>query len=255
MKFAETIALVTGGASGLGEAVVRRIVDKGGRAAILDAARGKGEALKEELGDGALYIQADVRDERQVRAAIGAMMDKWGRLNLAVNCAGIAAGKKVLGKNGIHDLETFSKVIEINLIGTFNVVRLAAEGMARNTPDAEGERGLFVNTASIAAFEGQIGQAAYSASKGGIVSMTLPLARELASVGIRVMAIAPGLFETPMFEALPEPARDALGKAVPFPKRMGRPEEFAGLVEMIAENHMLNGETIRLDGAVRMQPK
>ncbi|OIK11603.1 3-hydroxyacyl-CoA dehydrogenase [Bacillus sp. MUM 13] len=255
MEIAGCSALVTGGASGLGEAAVRKIVEKGGKAAILDLSIEKGERLQKELGDAVFFIETDVTNEQKVTAAIGAAIDKFSSFQAVINCAGIAIGQKTVGKRGAHNLADFSKVIEINLIGTFNVIRLAAEKMIHNEENKWGERGVIINTASAAAFEGQIGQAAYSASKGGIVSMTLPIARELAPYGIRVMSIAPGLFSTPMFDGLPEEARTALGKTVPFPKRLGMPAEFAKLAESIIENPMLNGETIRLDGAIRMQPK
>jgi len=200
-------------------------------------------------------MKADVRKEEDIKAAIQACMENFGKINLVINCAGIADASKLLGRKGIHRLDSFKNVIDINLIGTFNVIRFTAEQMLKNEPNAYGERGIIINTASVAAFEGQIGQAAYSASKGGVVSMTLPLARELAEYGIRVMTIAPGLFHTPMFDSLPEEARRSLGSMVPFPKRLGEPREHAMLVESIIQNPMLNGETIRLDGGIRMQSK
>ncbi|NMH68147.1 3-hydroxyacyl-CoA dehydrogenase [Bacillus sp. RO3] len=255
MKIRESIAIVTGGASGLGEATVRQIIQNGGKAAILDVAEERGRALVDELGERAIYIQTDVTSEEEVANAIHQTVDSFGSVNTVVNCAGIGIASKLLSRKGIHALETFSKVISINLIGTFNVIRLAAEQMSSNEPDKDGERGVVINTASVAAYEGQIGQAAYSASKGGVVGMTLPIARELAAYGIRVMTIAPGLFHTPMFESLPEEAVTSLGKMVPFPQRLGQPEEYAHLVESILTNPMLNGETIRLDGGIRMQPK
>ena len=248
-------AIVTGGASGLGEATVRSIVSNGGKAAIFDLSDERGRTLSEELGEGILYLKTDVTSEADVVKAVEGAVEALDGINTVVNCAGIGAASKVIGKKGAHDLGLFSKVISINLIGTFNVIRLAAEQMVKNEANAHGERGVIINTASVAAFEGQIGQAAYSASKGGIVSMTLPIARELAVHGIRVMTIAPGLFHTPMFDTLPEEARDALGKMIPFPPRLGFPEEYAQLVTGIVENPMLNGETIRLDGGIRMQPK
>jgi len=248
-------AIVTGGASGLGEATVRNIVKNGGKAVILDLAIERGKALTEELGDSVSFVLTDVTNEETVKNAIGQAVRSLGGLNTVVNCAGIGVASKVVSKKGVHDLDLFSKVIQINLIGTFNVIRLAAEEMKNNEASANGEKGVIINTASVAAFEGQIGQAAYSASKGGIVSMTLPIARELAQHGIRVMTIAPGLFHTPMFDTLPEEARTALGKMIPFPPRLGHPEEYAQLVNSIIENPMLNGETIRLDGGIRMQPK
>ncbi len=255
MDKSNCVAVVTGGSSGLGEAVVRSFVENGGKAAILDLDEAKGEALARELGSSAVFFKTDVTGEESVKANLDAAVDLFGEINVAVNCAGIAPPAKVLGRNGPHDLALFSKVIEVNLIGTFNVIRLAAEKMAVNEPGVDGERGVIVNTASAAAFEGQIGQAAYSASKGGIISATLPIARELASFGIRVVTIAPGIMETPMLLGMPDNVKEALGKMVPFPKRLGYPEEFAKLVGQIIENRLINGTTIRLDGAIRMQPK
>jgi 3-hydroxyacyl-CoA dehydrogenase / 3-hydroxy-2-methylbutyryl-CoA dehydrogenase len=255
MKISESIAIVTGGASGLGEATVRQIIKEGGRAAILDLSDKKGQSLVEELGERSMFVRTDVSSEEEVSHAIQKAVESFGSINTVVNCAGIAIASKLISRKGIHSIDTFSKVISINLIGTFNVIRLATEQMVKNEPGELGERGVIINTASVAAFEGQIGQAAYSASKGGVVGMTLPIARELASYGIRVMTIAPGLFHTPMFESLPEEAVESLGKMVPFPKRLGHPDEYAQLVGSILTNPMLNGETIRLDGAIRMQPK
>ncbi|MBS4192985.1 3-hydroxyacyl-CoA dehydrogenase [Bacillus sp. FJAT-49705] len=248
-------AIVTGGASGLGEATVRNIVKNGGIALILDLCIERAHRLQEELGERVFFMKADVTNEAEIRSAIQYGIEQFEEINTVVNCAGIGIAAKLLGRKGVHELEKFSKVISINLIGTFNVIRLASEVMVKNVPNENGERGVIINTASVAAFEGQIGQAAYSASKGGVVSMTLPLARELAMYGIRVMTIAPGLFHTPMFDSLPEEARISLGKMTPFPQRLGNPEEYAILVESIIQNPMLNGETIRLDGAIRMQPK
>lgn len=255
MKIQHICALVTGGASGLGEATVRNIVGKGGKALILDLAEERGQLLKEEFGEVIHFVKADVTKEEDVRNAIDEGIEKLGPINSVVNCAGIGIAQKVLSRKGPHSLDFFAKVISINLIGTFNVIRLAAERIVNNEPNEEGERGVIINTASVAAFDGQIGQAAYSASKGGIVGMTLPIARELATHGVRVMTIAPGLFHTPMFDSLPAEARDSLGKMVPFPSRLGYPAEYAQLVQSIIENPMLNGDTIRLDGAIRMQPK
>ncbi|WP_226645137.1 3-hydroxyacyl-CoA dehydrogenase [Mesobacillus subterraneus] len=255
MKMNEAKAIVTGGASGLGEATVRRIVEQGGKAAILDLSVERGEALVKELGEQTLFIKTDVTSEEEVSNAINKAFESFGSINTVVNCAGIGVAGKLLSRKGVHSLDMFLKVISINLIGTFNVIRLASEQMSKNEANELGERGVIINTASVAAFDGQIGQAAYSASKGGVVGMTLPIARELASYGIRVMTIAPGLFHTPMFDSLPEEARDSLGKMVPFPQRLGYPEEYAQLAESILTNPMLNGETIRLDGAIRMQPK
>lgn len=255
MNIQDCKAVVTGGASGLGEATVRNIVGNGGKAIILDLSVEHGERLKAELGDNVLFVKTDVTNETEVQNALNLAEETFGSINTVVNCAGIGIAQKLLSRKGVHELETFSKVISINLIGSFNVIRLAAEKMVKNIENEFQERGVIVNTASVAAFEGQIGQVAYSASKGGIVGMMLPLARELATSGIRVMTIAPGLFHTPMFDSLPKEARESLGKMVPFPSRLGFPEEYAKLVESILNNPMLNGETIRLDGAIRMQPK
>ncbi|WP_108672191.1 3-hydroxyacyl-CoA dehydrogenase [Peribacillus acanthi] len=255
MKLEQSCALVTGGASGLGEATVRHIVTNGGKAVIVDLSDERAEKLCAELGENVSYIKTDVTNEEDVIRAVQYAVDKMGSLNTVVNCAGIGIASKLLSKKGVHDLGLFSKVIGVNLVGTFNVIRLAAEKMVQNEVLETGERGVIINTASVAAFEGQIGQAAYSASKGGVVGMTLPIARELAPFGIRVMTIAPGLFHTPMFDSLPEEARESLGKMVPFPTRLGYPAEYGHLVGSIVENPMLNGETIRLDGAIRMQPK
>jgi len=242
-------AFVAGGASGLGEATARELATRGARVAIADLNEERGSALAEEIGGS--FAKADVTDEAQVRAAV----EGAGELRLAVSCAGIGWAERTVGKEGAAALQPFETVIRVNLIGTFNVLRLAAEAMAANDPDEEGERGAVVMTASIAAFDGQIGQTAYSASKGGVVGLTLPAARDLARLGIRVCTIAPGLFDTPLLAGLPEEARQALGSQVPFPPRLGRPEEYAQLACQIAENSMLNGETIRLDGALRMPPK
>jgi len=248
-------AVVTGGASGLGEATVRKIVGSGGKAVIFDQSEENGVKLQNELGDAVLFIKADVTKDEDVQEAVNKAAKYMGSVNAVVNCAGIGIAEKVIGKKGVHNLSLFSKVIHVNLIGSFNVIRIAAEKMTSNDVNEQGERGVIINTSSVAAFDGQIGQAAYSASKGGIVGMTLPIARELARYGIRVMTIAPGLFHTPMFDTLPQEARDSLGKMVPFPSRLGYPSEYAQLVQSIVENPMLNGETIRLDGAIRMQPK
>lgn len=259
MNLRNSIAIVTGGASGLGEATVRYFVGLGARVAVLDLQEGQGAAMADEFPGRVKYIRTDVCDEAQVQAAIDQTLETFGAVHVAVSCAGIVAGSKVVGKsNGVfgpHPLDLFSKVIQVNLIGTFNIMRLAAFAMQRNTPNEEGERGVIINTSSVAAFDGQIGQTAYAASKGAIASMTLPAARDLASFGIRVMAIAPGIFETPMLAGLPEEVRESLGKQVPFPSRLGRPVEFARLAASIVENPMLNGEVIRLDGAIRMAPK
>jgi NAD(P)-dependent dehydrogenase (short-subunit alcohol dehydrogenase family) len=242
-------ALVAGGASGLGEATARELAARGARVTIADLNEERGAELAGELGAG--FAKADVTDEEQVRAAVEAA----GELRLAVSCAGIGWAERTVGRDGPAALGPFETVVRVNLIGTFNVLRLAAAAMAANDPDPEGDRGAVVMTASIAAFDGQIGQAAYSASKGGVVGLTLPAARDLARVGIRVCTIAPGLFDTPLLAGLPEETRQALGAQVPHPPRLGRPEEYARLACHIAENPMLNGETIRLDGALRMAPK
>jgi NAD(P)-dependent dehydrogenase (short-subunit alcohol dehydrogenase family) len=256
MEIRGSAAVVTGGGSGLGEATAREIVARGGRVLILDLARSKGAELAKALGPAALFGEADVTNEVQVAAALDRAVGELGSIRALVNCAGIGTPGRVVDKKGEPlALGTFSKVIEVNLIGTFNVIRLAAARMLANPPDAGGERGAIVNTASIAAFEGQIGQAAYAASKGGVVGMTLSLARDLASAGIRVCTIAPGLFGTPMLMGLPQPAREALAASIPFPPRLGDPSEYAALACHILENTMLNGEVIRLDGALRMQPR
>jgi 3-hydroxyacyl-CoA dehydrogenase / 3-hydroxy-2-methylbutyryl-CoA dehydrogenase len=244
-------ALVSGGASGLGEATVRELVARGARVAIADVNDEQAEALAAELGDAARAFHVDVTDESGVAAAVEAC----GELRLVVSCAGIGWAERVVTKEGPATLGPFETVLRVNLIGTFNVLRIGAAAMNANEPDADGERGCVVMTASAAAFEGQIGQAAYSASKGGVVGMTLPAARDLAGRGIRVVTIAPGLFDTPLLAALPDESRESLGASIPFPRRLGRPEEYARLACAIAENPMLNGETIRLDGALRMAPK
>jgi 3-hydroxyacyl-CoA dehydrogenase / 3-hydroxy-2-methylbutyryl-CoA dehydrogenase len=254
MRIEGASALVAGGASGLGAATAHRLHGAGARVVIADLNAEKGEALATELGDGATFAPADVTDDDAVRAAVEAAAG-GGDLRISVCCAGIGWAQRTTGKQGPHDLEIFSNVVRVNLIGTFNVLRLAATAMNENEPDEGGERGVCVNTSSDAAFEGQIGQVAYSASKGGIVGMTLPAARDLASRGIRVVTIAPGLFDTPLLGALPEGQRGELGKQAPFPARLGTPEEYAQLVGQIVENPMLNGETIRLDGALRMAPR
>ena len=254
MQIAGTTILVTGGSSGLGAGCVRRFAAQGAQVVIADLNVAAGLGLVEELGDAVRFIETDVTDPVQGQAAVDMAASK-GEFRGLVNCAGILVGRRVVSKRGPHDLESFARVITVNLIGSFNMIRLAAEKMSFNGRLGNGERGVLISTASVAAYEGQIGQAAYSASKGGIVGMTLPAARDLSSRGIRVMAIAPGLFDTPLLAALPEPAREALGKTIPFPSRLGRPAEFAELVHSIAINPMLNGETIRLDGAIRMPPK
>jgi NAD(P)-dependent dehydrogenase (short-subunit alcohol dehydrogenase family) len=247
--------MISGGASGLGAACARRFSAFGAHVVVLDRDGERAQALADELGTTARAAQADVTSEDEVQAAIQLAIEAFGGLHVVVNCAGIGMALRTTSKNGPHPLDVFETVLRINLLGTFNVIRLAAMAMARNEPNAGGERGVIINTASVAAFDGQIGQAAYSASKGGIVGMTLPIAREFARIGIRVMTIAPGTFDTPLLAALPEAARLSLAQQVPFPARLGRPEEYAALVRHIFENEMLNGEVIRLDGAIRMAPK
>ena len=248
-------AVVTGGASGLGRAVAQHIVDTGGQVAVLDLNADQGEKTAAALGDRALFVRTDVADEASVEQGVGEAASAFEGLSLAVNCAGILGAARALGKEGPMPGSLFAKVVQVNLVGSFLVAREAARHMQDNPPTLAGERGVIISTASVAAYEGQIGQAAYSASKGGIVSMTLPLAREFARMGVRVMAIAPGIFLTPMMEGMPPEVQESLGKQVPFPPRLGKPEEFAELVAHIYANPMLNGETISLDGAIRMQPK
>ena len=253
MQLKGSVFLITGGGSGLGAATARMAIDNGAQVVIADVQDGSKYAA--ELGANARYIKTDVTSEADGKAAVEFAVKEFGALNVLVNCAGIAIGEKTIGKTGPHALATFTRVITINLIGTFNMIRLAAETMAKGQPNASGERGVIVNTASVAAYDGQIGQAAYSASKGGVVGMTLPIARDLSRDGIRVMTIAPGIFETPMLLGMPKEIQDALGKMVPFPSRLGRAPEYAALARHIVENEMLNGETLRLDGAIRMAPK
>jgi NAD(P)-dependent dehydrogenase (short-subunit alcohol dehydrogenase family) len=249
-------AFVTGGASGLGAATVRMLVERGANVAIYDLPTSKGSELEKEIGPAARFVAGDVTDEAQTEAALDEAIDTFGPLRAVVNCAGIGSASRTVGKDGApFPLAVFRRSIEVNLIGTFNVIRLGAARMSANEPNEGGERGAIVNTASIAAFDGQIGQAAYSASKGGIVGLTLPVARDLARHGIRVCTIAPGLFRTPLLMGLPEPALEALGKTIPFPPRLGDPAEYAALALQILENPMLNGEVIRLDGALRMAPR
>jgi NAD(P)-dependent dehydrogenase (short-subunit alcohol dehydrogenase family) len=254
MQIRDHVFIVTGGASGLGGATSRMIAAHGGKVVIADVQADKGEALAHELGSAARYLKCDVTSESDAKAAVEAAAS-LGTLRGLVSCAGIAIGEKTVGKEGPHALASFARVINVNLIGTFNMIRVAADAMSRLEPTAEGERGVLINTASVAAFDGQIGQAAYAASKGGVVGMTLPVARDLARSGIRCMTIAPGLFATPMLLGMPQEVQDSLGRQVPFPSRLGKPEEYAALALHIIENVMLNGETIRLDGAIRMQPK
>jgi NAD(P)-dependent dehydrogenase (short-subunit alcohol dehydrogenase family) len=253
MQIKNSVFLVTGGASGLGAATARMAAEGGGKVLIADLQADLGEKLAKEIGG--RFVRTDVTSEADGKAAVAAALQNFGGLHVLVNCAGIGVAERTVGKDAPHSLANFTKVININLIGTFNMIRLGAEAMCKASPNAAGERGVVVNTASVAAFDGQIGQAAYSASKGGIVGMTLPIARDLSRNGVRVVTIAPGLFETPLLHGLPKEAQESLGKQVPFPPRLGRPTEYAQLVRAIVENEMLNGETIRLDGAIRMAPK
>ncbi|MEI8308845.1 MAG: 3-hydroxyacyl-CoA dehydrogenase [Chloroflexales bacterium] len=255
MEIADNVFLVSGGGSGLGAATARMLVGQGARVVLADINPVAGELMAAELGASSRFVQTDVGDEASVQAAVDVAVGEFGGLHGVVNCAGLATAERVVGKNGPHSLDLFTRIIRVNLIGSFNVIRLAAAAMIANEPGPSGERGVIVNTASVAAYDGQIGQAAYAASKGGVVGMTLPVARELARFGIRVMSIAPGIFDTPMLAGLPEPARQSLGQQVPFPSRLGQPSEYAALVRHIIENQMLNGEVIRLDGAIRMAPK
>ena len=255
MQLDKATAVGSGGASGLGLATARKIIDAGGQAVLLDINEEQGSRSASELGDRAHFIAADISSEERVRAAVEASVRLMGSVSLAVNCAGILLPARVLGRDGPVPAESFLRSLTINLLGSFILLKEAANVMQANEANADGERGVIVNTASVAAFEGQIGQAGYSASKGGVVGMTLPVARELARFGIRVNTIAPGIFLTPMMAGLPQDVQDSLGRQVPFPPRLGRPEEYADLVASIYTNAMLNGETIRLDGAIRMQPK
>jgi 3-hydroxyacyl-CoA dehydrogenase / 3-hydroxy-2-methylbutyryl-CoA dehydrogenase len=255
MQIEKAGALVSGGASGLGEATTRRLHEHGAVVTIADVNEEKGATLAEELGQDASFVKADVTNEEEVQAAVQAAAGADGGLRISVCCAGVGWAEKTAGKRGPHQLVPFETVLRINLIGTFNVLRFAAAAMLENEPDTGGERGVCVNTASIAAYDGQIGQIAYSASKGGVVGMTLPAARDLSSSGVRVCTIAPGLFDTPLLAALPQEQRDALGAQIPFPSRLGLPDEYASLAAQILENQMLNGEVIRLDGALRMPPR
>ena len=255
MELAGSAFIVTGGASGLGAATARMAVEGGARVVVADLNDDAGKALTKALGDAARFVHTDVTDEASGKACVQAALDAFGGVHALVNCAGIVHGERVVGKEGLHGLASFARAVSINLVGTFNMIRLAASAMTGNSPNDGGERGVIVNTASVAAFDGQIGQAAYSASKAGVAGMTLPLARELARSGIRVMTIAPGIFETPMMASLTPEVQEALGRMVPFPPRLGRPSEFASLVREIVVNPMLNGEVIRLDGAIRMAPR
>ncbi|MET2828514.1 3-hydroxyacyl-CoA dehydrogenase [Mesorhizobium shangrilense] len=255
MRIKDSVFLVTGSGSGLGAAVARMFAAEGANVLAIDVNAAAGEKVAAELGSAVRFHRADVTSEIDGIAAIDVATNTFGRIHGLVNCAGIAPGEKVLGRDKLHSLESFARTIAINLVGTFNMLRLVADRMVKGEPDADGERGVIVNTASIAAFDGQVGQAAYAASKGGVAALTLPVARELARYGVRVATIAPGIFETPMMAAMPQEVRDALGASVPFPPRLGRPDEYASLVKHICENMMLNGEVIRLDGALRMAPR
>lgn len=255
MEIKDSVAIITGGASGLGESCVRNLVKRGGKVSIFDFAQDRGEKVASELGDAVTFCMTDITDEANVKAAIDKTIEAFGAIHIAVNCAGVGIPAKVLGKEGPMAMDHFNKVVQINLMGTMNVVRLSAEKMVKNQGNEDGEKGVMINTASVAAFDGQVGQAAYSASKAGVAGMTLPIAREFADYGIRLMTIAPGIFNTPMLQGLPDNVKDALNKMVPFPKRLGEPDEFASLVQHIIENPMLNGEVIRLDGAIRMAAK
>jgi NAD(P)-dependent dehydrogenase (short-subunit alcohol dehydrogenase family) len=255
MQIRDHVFLVTGAGSGLGAAVARMLVGEGARVVIVDVNAEAGAAVAAELGDAARFQCADVTSEADGIAAVALARDAFGHVHGLVNCAGVAPGEKVVGREGPHRLDSFARAVAINLVGTFNMLRLAADAIVKEEPNAEGERGVIVNTASIAAYDGQIGQAAYAASKGGVAALTLPVARELARFGVRVVTIAPGIFETPMMAGLPQDVQDSLGKTVPFPPRLGRPPEYAAMVRHILENTMLNGEVIRLDGALRMPPR
>jgi len=255
MEIKNNTFLITGGASGLGFTTAEMIIKNGGNAVLLDVNAEAGKQAEIQLGKNAKFVKTDVTNELEVQNAIDMTIKHFGGIHGVANCAGVGPAMRVVGKNGPHPLDFFSKIININLIGTFNVLRLATNIMQNNEPNEGGERGIIINTASVAAFDGQIGQAAYSASKGGIVAMTLPIARELARMGIRVMTIAPGIFETPLLASMPDDVKESLGKQVPFPPRLGQPSEYANLVKHIIENQMLNGEVIRLDGAIRMGAK
>ncbi|MDP1605956.1 MAG: SDR family NAD(P)-dependent oxidoreductase [Rhodocyclaceae bacterium] len=255
MQIKDSVFIVTGGASGLGAGTARLLAERGGKVVLADLNKADGAALAAELGAGARFVETNVADEASAAACVAAALAAFGAVHGLVSCAGIVIGEKTVGKEGPHALSSFKRVIDINLVGTFNMIRLAADAMCRNAPNVAGERGVIVSTASVAAFDGQLGQAAYAASKGGIVGMTLPIARDLSRNGIRVMTIAPGIFETPMLLGMPPEVQEALGKMVPFPARLGKPAEYAALALHIFENTMLNGEVIRLDGAIRMQPK
>lgn len=255
MQLKGSIFIVTGGSSGLGAATAKRFHAAGARVVLADVDAEAGPRLAAELGSGAMFQKTDVTSEGDAQAAVDSALKQFGGLNGLVNCAGVGPAERVVGKKGTHRLESFTRVVTVNLIGAFNMIRLAATAMASAAPNAAGERGVIINTASVAVWDGQIGQAAYSASKGGIVAMTLPIARELAQSGIRVCTIAPGIFDTPMLAGLPNDVQESLGRSVPFPSRLGRPDEYAALAQHVVENEMLNGESIRLDGALRLPPR
>jgi NAD(P)-dependent dehydrogenase (short-subunit alcohol dehydrogenase family) len=255
MQIKDRVFIVTGAGSGLGAAVARTFAAQGARLVLVDLNRDAVDTVASELGNVAVPAHADVTDEAAGKATVGLALDTFGHVNGLINCAGIAPGEKVIGREGPHRLESFARAVNINLVGTFNMIRLAADAMIKEEPGEDSERGVIINTASIAAYDGQIGQAAYAASKGGVVSLTLPIARELARYGIRVVTIAPGIFETPMMAGMPPEVQQSLGNSVPFPSRLGRPTEYAALAMHICENVMLNGEVIRLDGALRMAPR
>ena len=255
MQIRDHVFIVTGGGSGLGAATSRMIAAEGGRVVLADVNEKAGREVTASLGEQAVFVRTDVTQEAEGQAVIAEALSRFGGLHGLVNCAGIVAGERVLGRDGPHSLASFARVINVNLVGAFNMMRLAADAMAKGEPNEGGERGIIVNTASVAAFDGQIGQAAYAASKAGIVGLALPIARELARYGIRVVSIAPGIFETPMMAGMSQDVQDALGRSVPFPPRLGKPSEYAALVKHICENPMINGEVIRLDGALRMAPK
>jgi len=255
MRIEDSVFMITGGGSGLGLAAARQLLGQGGKVLLLDINAEAGQRAAAELGEGARFVQADITREEDGRVAVAQALEAFGAVHGLVNCAGIAPAEKILGRSGVHGLDSFRRTVEVNLIGSFNLLRLAAEAMAQNPPNAEGERGVIVNTASVAAFDGQIGQAAYAASKGGVAAMTLPAARELARSGIRVMCIAPGIFETPMMAGMDQKIQDALAAAIPFPSRLGTPADYASLVLELARNVYINGECIRLDGAIRLAPR
>ena len=255
MQIQHSVFLITGGGSGLGAATAKMIIDNGGSVVIADINKDAGITKQAELGAHAKFIETNVTDEASVQAAVDLCSAAFGGIHGVVNCAGVAPGERVVGKNGPHSLANFRRAVEINLIGTFNVIRLAAHAMSTRMPNASGERGVIINTSSVASFEGQIGQAAYAASKAGVNGMTLPIAREFAKLGIRVMTIAPGIFDTPMLQGMSDEIRASLGAQIPFPSRLGRPDEYAALAKHIIENEVLNGEVIRLDGAIRMGAK